>query len=568
MTIEKFVDKVYQNDFMKGMHKLRQNEEFTDVTLQSGDVHVRCHRNVLVVASDYFKAMFRCGLEESTLATVLLTMEPEILTSIVDYMYTGEIELTADNVESLVKAGDLLQQDTLKEACENFMLKQVEPANCVGFYKFATLYRLDQLQQKALRVILSEFKTVAFMEEFKELSCTELIEFIKDDDVNVEYEDIVIEAVLDWVRHDLDNRKSSFEAILERVRLPYCRSNYLRHIKDTGDVLTPKCFEYLHEAILFQAVTVHQHEISSCRTLPRTNFRLKSCLLVVGGLVCVQGKDDKCVEDNHCQYYREDTSCWESLTELPRSVGRLYDVCRVDRGLLLTGGNKSGVTLDKCWLFDLATKKWEEMPPLITARYYHRSVSMGECVYVLGGEGVDKTKLASVECLDVKSKQWSSLPEMPQAVFAPAVVRYSNKIFVFGGRDAQNQALCFTQVFDTTRGQWSTLSDMPESCRTGSGVTLNDCIYVVGGNNRTCFKYDPTTDSWSRLSQSSHRHGNAPAVVWRGSILVAGGGRKKPESCVIEQYNPLTDTWSDWTTTLDEKRECHTMFNIDLNGIV
>ena len=58
-------------------------------------------------------------------------MEPEILTSIVDYVYTGEIELTADNVESLVKEGDLLQQDTPSEACENFIRKQVEPAYCV-----------------------------------------------------------------------------------------------------------------------------------------------------------------------------------------------------------------------------------------------------------------------------------------------------------------------------------------------------------------------------------------------------------------------------------------------------
>ena len=181
VTIEKFVDKAYQNDFLKGMHRLRQSEEFTDVTLQSGDVHVRCHRNVLAVASDYFKAMFRCGFKESTSGTVPLTMEPKILTSIVDYMYTGEIELTADNVESLFKAGDFLQLDTLNVACENFMLKKVESANCVGFSKFATLYRLNNLQQKARRVMQSEFKTVALKEEFKELSCKELIEFIKDD---------------------------------------------------------------------------------------------------------------------------------------------------------------------------------------------------------------------------------------------------------------------------------------------------------------------------------------------------------------------------------------------------
>ncbi|KAI0237211.1 Kelch-like protein 38, partial [Lamellibrachia satsuma] len=262
----------------------------------------------------------------------------------------------------------------LKKACENVTLKQVEPANCVGYYIFATLYRMDKMQQQARRVMLSEFKTIALMKELKELSCAELIECIKDDDVNVENEDIVIEAVLDWLRHDMDNRKSSFEKILEHVRLPYCRTNYLRNMKYTGDLMNPRCFEYLHEATLFQADTVHHHEMTSCRTLPRTNVRMKSCLLVVGGLTCVQGQNDKVVKD--FQYYREDTSCWALLTELPQSVDRLYDVCRVDRGLLLTGGTKSGVAMDKCWLFDLGTKKWQATTPLITARWYHRGVSL------------------------------------------------------------------------------------------------------------------------------------------------------------------------------------------------
>ena len=566
MKIEAFVDKAYQNAFMKGMHNLRQNEEFTDVKLQSGDVQIRCHRNVLAVASDYFKAMFRCGLEESTSATVQLTIEPEILTSIVDYLYTGEIELTVDNVESLFKAGDVLQLDTLMVACENFMLKQVQPANCVGFSQFAKLYRLDKLQQKASGVIQSEFKTVALQEEFKELSCKELIELIKDDDVNVEDEDFVFDAVLDWVRHDLDNRKSSFQTIIEHVRLPYCTSMYLRHIKDTHDLFTPMCYEYLIEAFSFQLDTVHQHAFSSCRTVPRTNFRMKSCLLLVGGLSCLEG-EDKQFEQKSCQYYKEDTTSWESLTELPNSVGRLCDVCRVDKGLLVTGGSTSRA-VNQCWLYDFATKKWEEMPRLITARCYHRSVSLNDCVYVVGGKGVNKTVLASVECLNAKRKEWMSLPEMPQAVFGPAVVTFKNKIFVFGGPDAHDKVLCCTQVFDTTRGQWSTMSDMPEVGSICAAVTLNDCIYVVGGDNRTCLKYDPTSDNWTKLSQPRLSHGNAPAVVWRGSILVAGGGSGKPESSVIEQYNPLTDTWLEWKTTLDMKTVCHCMFNVDLSGSV
>ena len=566
VTIETFVDKTYQNAFMKGMHKLRQNEEYTDVKLQSGDIQIQCHRNVLAVSTDYFKAMFRCGLEEMTSATVPLTMEPDILTSIVDYMYTGEIELTVDNVENLFKAGDVLQLDTLKEACENFMLKQVEPANCVGFSQFATLYRLDKLQQKARRVMQSDFKTVALNEEFKELSCKELIELIKDDDINVEDEDFVFEAVLDWVRHNLDNRKSSFQTIMEQVRLPYCTSMYLRHIKETYDLFTPMCYEYLIEALSFKEDTVHQHQMTSCRTVPRNNFRMKSCLLVFGGMACLEGVD-VAFEHNSCQYYKEDTTSWESLTELPQSVGSIYDVCRADRGLLLTGGIKGGA-VNQCWHFDMSTKKWETMPPLITARWYHRSISLEDCVYVVGGKDVNNAVLASVECLNAKRKQWMSLPEMPQATFAPEVGTHSNKMFVFGGLEAQAMNLCCTQVFDTTRRQWSTLSDMPEVCKCGAAITLNDCIYVVGGFNRTCLKYDPTSDNWTKLSQPRLSHGNAPAVVWRGSILVAGGGGGKPESSVIEEYNLLADTWLEWKTTLDVKLSCHCMFNVDLSGSV
>ena len=55
--VERFVDKAYQNDFMKAVRRQRQNNEYTDVTLQSGDVHIQGHRDVLAIGSEYFKAM-------------------------------------------------------------------------------------------------------------------------------------------------------------------------------------------------------------------------------------------------------------------------------------------------------------------------------------------------------------------------------------------------------------------------------------------------------------------------------------------------------------------------------
>ena len=331
---------------MTAVHRLRQNNEYTDVTLQSGDVQIQCRRVVLAVGSDYFKAMFRCGLQESASDTVQMTMEPAIMTSVIDYMYTGETELTVDNVKSFVEACDILQLDGLKAACEYFMTSLVDVTNCVKLHRFAALYRLDKVQRKAKGLMVAEFKTVAFSDQFKEMSCSELVEMIKDDDIPVEDEDLVVESVVEWVRRDLDGRKASFETILEHTRLAFCSSHYLQQIHDLDDLLTPKCRKYLNEASKFQKDIAHQHEVFSCRTQPRRHFDVKRRLVVVGGLTC--SEDNPSVANNICQFYNEDTSCWETLTEMPPSVGCLYSLCYLVRSLLLTGGDKGGVAADQC----------------------------------------------------------------------------------------------------------------------------------------------------------------------------------------------------------------------------
>ena len=341
--VERFVDKAYQDDFMKAVHRLRQNNEYTDVTLHSGGVQIQCHRVVLAAASDYFKAMFRCGLQDKSSDPVQMTMEPAIMTSVIDYIYTGEIELTIDNVKSLVEACDILQLDGLKAACEDFMTSLVDLTNCVKLHRFAASFRLDKVQRKAKGLMVVEFKTVAFTDQFKEMSCNELVEIIKDDDIPVEDEDLVVESVVEWVRHDLEGRKASFETILEHTRLPFCSSHYLQQMHDLDDLLTPTCLKYLNEASKFQKDIAHQHEVFSCRTQPRIHFDVKRRLVVAGGVTC--SEDNQNVENNVCQIHNEDTSCWETLTEMLPSVGMVYSVCYLGRSLLLTGGYKGGAVL-------------------------------------------------------------------------------------------------------------------------------------------------------------------------------------------------------------------------------
>ena len=87
----------------------------------------------------------------------------------------------------------------------------------------------------------------------------------------------------------------------------------------------------------------------------------------------------------------------------------------------------------------------------------------------------------------------------------------------FGWQYARRLVVCSTQVLDTMRSKWT---DSPEAYILGAAVTLNDFIYVVGDHDRI----------WTRMSKHRQKHRQAPAVVWRGCILVSGGGSTEPSS--------------------------------------
>ena len=215
-------------------------------------------------------------------------------------------------------------------------------------------------------------------------------------------------------------------------------------MKGIYDMLTPMGFAYIHEAMAFQATTVRQHEISSCRTGPRNNFRMKSCVVLVGGQTSNYAEDEK---NYLCQYYEEDTSCWKELKTLPQSVGLSDRVCFTDIGIVLTGGYEIRAT-DVWLLFGVATKRWEQMP-------LSGMVTVGDCVCVVGGKDAGNKVLVSVECLHQTSPHWSTLPDMTHAVCNTVVTTFRKKICTFGGVDASRNNLRCTQVFNTNLNKWS-----------------------------------------------------------------------------------------------------------------
>lgn len=482
---------------------------------------------------------------------------------IVDYIYSSNIDIASDNVQALVQACDQFHFDGLKQACEAFMMQQVEANNCIGLYKFAKLYGLIMLATRARYVMLTDFKSVVAGNEYVELSEEDLLEYLDDDELQVATEDPVFRSVVIWANSAPESsRRQSFSSVVEHVRLPYCTGAYLCHVVSTEDLmLSEPCQKLLVEARMFHMLPDHRHELDSERMVPRRSFHHYRHVVVVGGLT----KQDR--ETRYCWYLDEDTAIWELLAQVPRPNWKFYSVCCVQQGILITGGYHASVKKE-CWLFDTMEKKWKAMPAMQHGRCKHRAVVHSNVVYVIGGEDDNDKPLSSVESFDMKTREWTTMKDMNKALSDPLVASYGHQIFVFAGIDGTDATSTLTQAYDTVWCEWSVKSTMPEDCRLGAVTTVNERIFIVGGYTRSCMCYNPLSDVWTLLKRPREKHGNAPAVVWRGHVLVGGGDVDTSETTsVVEEYDPSQNEWFYWKVPLKEPLSCHYMLNIDLNGV-
>ena len=56
---------------------------------------------------------------------------------VLDYVYCGKVQLTTENVQSLLSAANLFQLKGLRDGCADYMERKIEVDNCIGIHFFA-----------------------------------------------------------------------------------------------------------------------------------------------------------------------------------------------------------------------------------------------------------------------------------------------------------------------------------------------------------------------------------------------------------------------------------------------
>ncbi len=208
-------DSDYCPQTWSGMGKLFQKETLSDVMLMAEGQSIPCHKFLLAVASEYFYN--RLVVHYDAVNHNLLEIEGisfNALKVIVSYLYTGNINITAENAWDVIPACKLLKLTTACHTCEIFAFETVTATNCIGLYKMATEHNIEHLSAKALDVMVSDFTDVVSGREFLNMSEIEVADYIQKEDLKIPTRDPVFEAVVSWVRHQRQERESSFSRLI------------------------------------------------------------------------------------------------------------------------------------------------------------------------------------------------------------------------------------------------------------------------------------------------------------------------------------------------------------------
>lgn len=281
-----FFDEKYSRMMMRRINELRQHGAMCDVIIKVEDAQFLAHRNILSASSDYFLAMFNGNMKESNQEIITITgVNGESMKSILNFIYTGEIVLDWNNVELILQGANLMLVQSVKDVCCRFLESRLNVGNCLGIQSFAETYACHELWHIASDYIYMNFVHVSESEEFKNISLKNLNILLASDDISVENEEKIYEALVRWIYHDIPKRRETFPDMLELIRLPLVSPYYLVDVVEKEELMTvaPKCRELLLEAQHFHMLPDRRASLDNARTRPRNYERFHEVLIAIGG---------------------------------------------------------------------------------------------------------------------------------------------------------------------------------------------------------------------------------------------------------------------------------------------
>lgn len=238
---------------------------------------------VLAGCSDYFRAMFSHGMQDSNLSKFeLREVTLSGIRPLIDFAYTGKIHLSLTNVSEILAAATFLQITSAIKLCSTFLQSRMTFDNADQLVNLGCNHGLTELRDFQTKMILDNFFIFTETNQFLEIDAKTLAGYLKSDYLKTTTEGRLLKQVLRWFNHSPQKRtKDAFE-VFEKIRytldgwptIEYAMGVEPFRTNQQCSDLIEWCREYMRHAS-------RKHLVQSHRT--RVRFPRKT-LVLVGGI--------------------------------------------------------------------------------------------------------------------------------------------------------------------------------------------------------------------------------------------------------------------------------------------
>jgi len=571
-TCKRFRSEAYSHKILQNLHDLWTAESFTDVEIECDGERFQVHRAVLASSSTYFRAMFTVGMKESrSRDTVLLHNIPSsVFSTILDFIYTGQIFLTQTNVQEILIAADLFELREVIESCTDFLKSQLHPTNAIGIFRFAETHSVQALKSYAQAHIFRNFPQVVEEEEFLETPKDILLQFFESEKLKVDSEYQVLQAALRWLMYDISWRKPYVFEVLRTVRLALISSRLLEQC--TNEV--SDCSIQLALRSLQRDLRSKRGSLVSLLTQPRKSA--KKHIYVIGGSHKELGTGWKQISEStldSVQVFDTFQKTWNRASSM--EIERILPGVASLEGLIyVVGGEQESKILANGEVYSPQEDLWSFIEPMIIPRCafgltsWENELTNESFLFAFGG-WVGEDIGGSIERYDPYSNEWTLLGDMEEPRFSMGCFSYNGLIYLLGGCTHTQRHLKNLSSFNPITTEWTQLAPMKVS-RSQMGIAiLNNCLYVMGGSSRhsevlkSVEKYSFEKNEWVEICPLNVGRANASSQAVDGKIYCIGGDqthennffRAQVTLSTVETYDPLTDSWEECVNLPESRSE-------------
>ncbi|KAG8238933.1 hypothetical protein J437_LFUL000771, partial [Ladona fulva] len=510
----------HSDKLMQCMDRMRKENFLCDVELEAaGGVIFKAHRSVLAAACSYFRAMFSSGLIEGKESRVKMAhLSPQTMSTILDFIYTGDLQVSLEEVQELMVVADMLQLEDIINGCSQLMQDEIDPTNALGIYRFAEAHNCTAMSKTAESYVKQNFVEVAKGEEFLSLPLPILTHFLSSEGLEVDSEMQVFESAVRWLFHDPPLRRQHVFEVLSHVRLGLLHPELMSlRASSTISGKDPPLGVALASIRMEVEDRVRGQHTSRYEDKPRRGA--KKHIVVLGG----------CRREPVPSPYRASARSSLSSSSHP--------------GEVLCAAVEVFDVFHKEWLWqgdsNSADVNGRGPPPLLNPRILPGVSTIGGIIYVVGGE-LESQILANVEALDAracilgKGKKTVENELEARSSEPPVKAESGSRDSPEGSRELDEEEVkeeveeeCVEKV-----GEEDGVAAREEKLRSDEGL-----------RSRRKRGRHPDPIRWVRVSSMIMPRCEFGLCACGGRLYAIGGWVGSDVDSSIESYDPVLDEW-------------------------